>query len=146
MQTVRATTEICGAQYWGTALSRASATFISYDVEPFLPTLFTHGTHSTSAYPPTRAVALFPVNIDYVWGLPADDALMRDAATHSAAQLTRVAVAEGQDIVDAPLYGNYAIAGTRAERIFGDSLPRMRATKRRYDPENVMGLAGGWKV
>ena len=127
-------------------MSLASAKFVSYDVEPFLPSLFTHGALSNSAYPPTRASGLLPLNIYYSWGLLADDALMRDAAAQSAAQLTRVAVAEGQDVADAPLYGNYAMAGTPAERIFGDSLPRMQATKKKYDPGNVMGLAGGWKI
>ena len=86
------------------------------------------------------------MNIYYAWELTSDDVLMRDAAAHSAARLTRVAVAEGQDVAAAPLYGNYASAGTRVERIFGDSLPRMQATKQKYDPDNVMSLAGGWKI
>ena len=71
---------------------------------------------------------------------------MQNAAVQSAAHLKAVAVAEGQDIADAPVYGNYAVASTPLEQIFGDNLPRMQATKQRVDPNNVMGLAGGWKL
>ncbi len=71
---------------------------------------------------------------------------MRNATRLSAQQLTNVALAEGQDIADAALYGNYAIDGTPLERIFGNNLGTMKATKAKYDPDNVMGLAGGWKL
>lgn len=71
---------------------------------------------------------------------------MRSSAVQSAQHLTNVAVSEGQNIADAPLYGNYAIGSTPRERIFGASLPRLERTKAKYDPHNVMGLAGGWKV
>ena len=127
-------------------MSLAGATFISYDVEPFLSSIFTHGTVSASAYPPTRVQGLLPLNIYYAWDLPIADDLMQNAAAQSAAQLLSVAIDEGQDVADAPLYGNYAMAGTPVERIFGDNLARMQATKAKYDPSNVMGLAGGWKV
>ncbi|EKM48460.1 uncharacterized protein PHACADRAFT_266349 [Phanerochaete carnosa HHB-10118-sp] len=133
-------------QFWSEELALNSAIFISYDVEPFLTTLFTHGSVQASAYPPTRAQGLLPLNIYYAWGLPEDDVIAQAAAVQSAAQLKAVAIAEGQDIADAPVYGNYAVAGTPVEQIFGDSLPRMRATKERVDPQNVMGLTGGWKV
>ncbi|THG96512.1 hypothetical protein EW026_g5333 [Hermanssonia centrifuga] len=132
--------------FWGTQLSLASATFISYDVEPFLPAIFQQGTDLTSAYPPSRAPTLLPLNVYFAWELPVFDALMRNATRLSAQQLTNVALAEGQDIADAALYGNYAIDGTPLERIFGNNLGTMKATKAKYDPDNVMGLAGGWKL
>ncbi|GJE93074.1 FAD dependent oxidoreductase [Phanerochaete sordida] len=133
-------------QFWTAKLALASANFISYDVEPFLTSLFTHGSIQATAYPPTRAQGLLPLNIYYAWGLELDDAFMQDAIRQSAAHLKAVAIAEGQDIADAPVYGNYAVLGTSVEDVFGDSLPRMRVTKQRVDPNNVMALAGGWKV
>lgn len=71
---------------------------------------------------------------------------MYDAARQSAAHLTQVAVNEGQDIASAPLYGNYAMFDTPLDRVFGDNLARLQALKAQYDPSNLMGLAGGWKV
>ena len=71
---------------------------------------------------------------------------MQAAAAQSAAHLRAVALAAGEDIADVPVYGNYAGPNTPVEQIFGDSRPRMRETKQRVDPDNVMSLAGGWKV
>lgn len=133
-------------KFWGPRLSLASAAFVSFDVEPFLPNLFTHAEASSAAYPPTRARGLMPTNIYFAWLLPLSDDLMHDAARQSAAHLTQVAVSEGQDVANAPMYGNYAIYDTPLERIFGDNLPKLKAIKAQYDPDNVMALAGGWKI
>lgn len=121
----------------------ATGTFISYDVEPFLPSLFTHG--SDSAYPPSRSKGLYPLNLYYAWELPAADSFFHDAIVQSAAIIEAAAVADGQDVSSAALYGNYAVAGTSLTRIYGDNLARLDSIKAQYDPNNVMGLAGGWK-
>lgn len=61
--------------------------------------------------------------------------------------LTEVAVSEGQVLVPAaPHYPNYALYGTSLASIYGTSLPEMVAVKEEYDPQNVMGLTGGWKI
>ena len=45
-----------------------------------------------------------------------------------------------------PLYQNYALWDAPLDRIFGTNLPRLQAVKRRVDPEDVMGLAAGFKI
>ncbi|KAF7368561.1 FAD-binding PCMH-type domain-containing protein [Mycena venus] len=132
--------------FWGTNLALAGATFISYDVEPFLPSIYTHST-SPSAFPPSRGPGYQPLNLYFAW---ADNLLNADAIFHSALQqsaqhLTDVALAEGQAIEEAPLYTNYALYDTPLERIYGDNLARLQSIKTRVDPDNVMGLAGGFK-
>lgn len=62
-----------------------------------------------------------------------------------ARQITAQAVAEGQDVADAAIYGNYALADTPLEAIYGDNVERLRAIHAAVDPSNVMGLAGGFK-
>jgi len=130
--------------YYGESLALDSASFISYDVEPFLPTLFSHNT-SDSAYPPSRAQGLLPLNLYYAWSDPLSDATMQQAIRNSAALLKSQAIADGQDVANAAMYGNYAIFDTPLEDIYGDNLPRLRSIKAEYDPTNVMGLAGGYK-
>ncbi|EMD36843.1 hypothetical protein CERSUDRAFT_51643 [Gelatoporia subvermispora B] len=131
-------------KFWGEQLALDSATFISYDVEPFLPSIFSHG--SESAYPPDRSRGLLPLNIYYAWLLPSSDDTLQDAARQSASFLTQTAISDGQDIGDAALYGNYAIFSTNISQIYGGNLERVQAIKAKYDPQNVMGLAGGWKL
>ena len=117
--------------------------FISYDVEPILPSVFSHG--SDSAWPPSRENGILPLNIYYAWASPEDDTLINQIMIESADYLTQVAVAEGQDIAETSLYPNYAIYNTTMERIYADNLPKLREVQAKYDPFNVMGLSGGWK-
>ena len=116
-----------------------------YDVEPFLSNIFSHAAENSSAYPASRSPSLLPLNIYYAYTDAGQDETFWDAARQSAAQLARAVEAEGQDVADAALYNNYAIFDTPLERMYGDNVARLSALKAQYDPENVMGLAGGWK-
>ncbi|KAG6864858.1 hypothetical protein C0991_006759 [Blastosporella zonata] len=129
--------------FWGTRLSLLSGTFISYDVEPFLPDLFSHG--APSAYPPVRSSGLSPFNIYYAWTLATSDEYFQEAARQSAAQIKSVALAEGQDISDLAVYPNYAIYDTPLDGLYGDNVATLQELKATVDPNNVMGLAGGFK-
>ncbi|KAJ7459239.1 FAD dependent oxidoreductase [Mycena latifolia] len=130
--------------FWGTKLAPSGAAFISYDIEPFLPTIYTHNT-SPSAFPPSRAAGYLPLNLFFTWTSSEFDDVFYAALQESAAHLTQVAIQDGQAIASAPLYTNYALFDTPLERIYGTNLPRLRAIKRAEDPHNVMGLAGGFK-
>ncbi|KAJ7764427.1 FAD-binding domain-containing protein [Mycena metata] len=132
--------------FWGTQLALAGLISMSYDIEPFLPSIYTHST-SPSAFPPRDAnpPGYLPLNLHFAWTPSTSDDLMHAALRQSAAHLTQVAMNEGQAIVDAPLYTNYALYDTALERIYGPNLPRLRRIKKEVDPGNVMGLAGGFK-
>jgi hypothetical protein len=64
----------------------------------------------------------------------------------SVNRLTAIAQAEGL-LPDHPpvLYGNYVDSNTPLRDIYGDNLPSLQALKAKIDPNNVMGLAGGFK-
>ncbi|OJA21033.1 hypothetical protein AZE42_05542 [Rhizopogon vesiculosus] len=130
--------------FWGKSLIHSSAWFISYAVEPFLPSILDHSS-IPSAYPPSRDRALLPLNIYFAWSEKNSDEIMQEAARESAAHLRQLAIAEGQDVADATLYGNYAIFDTPLRRIYGDNVPKLQAIKAAVDPTNVMELAGGFK-
>ncbi|KAF8069311.1 FAD-binding domain-containing protein [Lyophyllum atratum] len=132
--------------FWGAHLSFDTGLFISYDVEPFLPTLFSHGAASSSAYPPSRNVGLSPFNIYYAWALGLSDDAFHDAARQSAARIKNLAIAEGQDVSGAAVYPNYAIYDTPLSGLYGANVPALQGLKALVDPGNVMGLAGGFKL
>uniref|UniRef100_A0A8H8CJ52 FAD-binding PCMH-type domain-containing protein n=1 Tax=Psilocybe cubensis TaxID=181762 RepID=A0A8H8CJ52_PSICU len=132
--------------FWGTTLSLKSGVFISYDVEPFLPSIYSHNLQPT-AFPPVRSLGLLPFNIYYAWVSSIFDDDFHDAARQSAATVYNAAISEGQSSLQgAPVYPNYAIFDTPLSDIYGNNLPALQSLKASVDPNNVMGLAGGWKL
>jgi hypothetical protein len=120
------------------------STFVSYDVEPFDPGLFTHSL-TPSAYPPDRSRPLLPTNLYFGWTNPDRDADVAAALQQSTDAVRAAAVADGQDVANAFVYGNYALFGTPVQAVYGANLPRLTAIQQTVDPTNVMGLAGGFK-
>lgn len=114
-------------------------------MEMFQPSIYSHNPDPT-AYPPSRQLFSQPFEMAYAWNSSDFDADMHAAAVASAAHIQHAAIAEGQtQVVNAPIYPNYGLAGTPIEEIYGRNVPALRALKARVDPHNVMGLAGGWK-
>ncbi|TFY62863.1 hypothetical protein EVJ58_g3592 [Rhodofomes roseus] len=131
-------------EYWSTTLAaEVPGLFVSYDIEPFLPSIYSHG--SPSAWPPTRSQGFMPINIYYAWSLEASDSLINSVMQESARYLTQVAISQGQDVANTPHYPNYAIYDTALSTMYGDNVASLQAIKAQYDPDNVMALAGGWK-
>lgn len=118
-------------------------TFIGYNVEPFLPSILNHGMAPT-AYPPTRTKAFSPLNLYYAWVNPELDNQIHDTVLQSAARIRDAAIAEGQT-TNAPLYPNYAIFGTPLKEMYGDNVAKLKSLRQRVDPDDVMGLTGGFK-
>ena len=133
------------AQFWGDVLSKMDkAGAVSYDVEPFDSDLFSHS-NASSAYPPDRSRALFPTNIYFAWSSSSKDADVAAAILQSTNMIRSAAIAEGQNIVDVALYGNYALFGTPVEALYGANLPRLKSIRSKVDPNNIMALAGGFR-
>ena len=130
-------------QFWGQALFDKSGV-VAYTLEPFLPSILSHNTAPT-AYPPTRDHVYLPLGICFMWLNATYDNDFYDAIRQSAIRIRDVAIADGQDIINAPLYPNYAIFGTPLKDMYGANVDKLRILKRRVDPDNVMGLAGGFK-
>ena len=64
----------------------------------------------------------------------------------SIKRLAVVARADGLFIHDPPvMYGNDANAKTPLVDIYGENLPKLRALQDKIDPNNIMGLSGGYK-
>ena len=114
-----------------------------YSLEPFQSDFLSHG--GPSAYPPNRSLAVFPSSIYLGWTNASADGYMADAMRRSAASLVEAGIQDGQDLKNAAPSVNYALFGTPLETMYGEHLERLREIREEYDPEDVMGLAGGWK-
>ncbi|TFK34307.1 FAD-binding domain-containing protein [Crucibulum laeve] len=132
-------------EFWGSHLSTKSGEVAIYAIEPFHPEIYSHNTTAT-AFPSDRSVPFYPYVIWFSWTDESQDEYFYAAAKESANRILEVAEAEGQHgVADLPLYSNPALFDTPLERIYGTHVPRLREIKAKVDPENVMGLAGGFK-
>ncbi|ESK82228.1 putative fad dependent oxidoreductase [Moniliophthora roreri MCA 2997] len=103
-----------------------------------------HSTDSAYPHPPGRFVC--PSVLEVHWEDPASDEFFVNAIAEAQRAIQARAIEEGQSFPDDILYNNYAPANTPLKLIYGDNLGRLREIKRHIDPENVMGLAGGFKI
>ena len=131
-------------QYWGSKLTLLDPNFlIAAFEEPFERGLFTHG--PPSAYPPDRSRLYFPSILTFSWANSSLDETMTRAIREGRDSLRAAALKDGQDIEHAAVYPNYALFDTPLEDMYGKNVPRLRALRCAIDPEDVMGLAGGFK-
>jgi hypothetical protein len=132
------------SQLWGEYLwALDKNAILSATLEPFGRDLFSHG--SGSAYPPDRSHAIFPSVLNIEWSNSSLDETMAFALRNISRTIRAVALAEGQNVSHAAKYVNYALFGTPLKDIYGGNVERLRKIRAAIDPEDVMGLAGGWK-
>ena len=112
-------------------------------LEPFDKGLFSHG--SGSAYPPDRSHAIYPSSLTLQWSNASLDEMMAFALRNISTTIHAAALADGQNVSHAAVYPNYALFGTPLEDMYGGNVERFRKIRAVIDPEDVMGLAGGWK-
>jgi Berberine and berberine like len=132
------------SQFWGAllwALDRNVS--LNSGLEPFDKGLFSHG--SASAYPPDRSQAIFPTGLNVVWSNSSLDDTVAFVLRNISDTVRDVALADGQNVSHAAKYSNYALFGTPLEDMYGGNVERLRKIRAAVDPEDVMGLAGGWK-
>lgn len=87
-----------------------------------------------------------PMNVWFEWEGPEYDQDYHDAVMASTRHLKELVIREqGQYLDDMPVYNNYAHHDTPLEKMYGDNLPALRELARKYDPNRVMTLAGGFK-
>ena len=136
------------SQYWTAKLAAKNGT-LAYTAELWLQSYLSHA-NSPSAFPPPSArqpgKAPNPLLASFGWEDVIYDNEFVAAAEESVKRLSVVAKAEGLLLTDPPaLYGNYVDANTPLVDIYGENLPILQALQAKIDPNNVMGLAGGFK-
>ena len=131
-------------QSWGARLSTLDKNVsLVASMEPFDDNLFSYG--SGSAYPPDRSHAIFPSLFSLTWSDASLDETMA-ASLRQISEAARAAVlTDGQNVSHAARYVNYALFDTPLEDMYGGNVKRLREIRTKFDPEDVMGLTGGFK-
>ena len=70
---------------------------------------------------------------------------MASALRNMTATIRATALEDGQNVTEAAAYMNYALYGTPLEDLYGGNVGRLREIRTAIDPNNVMGLTGGWR-
>ena len=89
-----------------------------------------------------------PFNINYAWALAQFDGDFYAAVEQSQIALQRALLLNGQSVaLQASYYPNYALFNTPLDQLYGAANVKvMKKLKKRVDPDNVMGLAGGFRL
>ena len=112
-------------------------------LEPFDSSVSSPG--SGSAYPPDRSQTVFSSVLGFTWTNSSIDGIIASSMRKEAARIHEVALADGQNVSHAAVYVNYALFDRPLEDIYGQNVARLRDIRAAIDPEDVMGLAGGFK-
>ncbi|QRV98430.1 FAD-binding domain protein [Ceratobasidium sp. AG-Ba] len=130
------------ARIWGNRTLQQGV-LLSYAVEPFLPSMSQRS--KGGAYPHDNFLS--PFNVNWYWTDESIDTTVLQSIKQSAQAVLDAAIAEGQDVAgDKQIqYGNYQPADEDLKLIYGSNLGRLRKIKKKYDPGNVMRLAGGFR-
>ena len=133
-----------GSQLWGPRLSALdkNAT-LSSSLEPLDKGVFSCG--SGSAYPSDRSHGVFPSVFTLQWTNASLDETMASPLRQMSETIHVAALADGQNVSHAAKYPNYALFGTPLKDMYGGNVKRLWEIKAAVDPDDVMGLAGGWK-
>jgi Berberine and berberine like len=70
---------------------------------------------------------------------------MASALRNMSGTIHATALADGQNVSHAAIYVNYALYGTPLKDMYGGNVGRLREIRATIDPDDVMGLSGGWK-
>jgi len=133
-----------GSQFSGKQVSALDSTaIVSSALEPFDSGIFLHG--SPSAYPPDCSRVVFPSILNIAWSNALLNKTMADLLHAGAKMICGVAIVDGQNLLHAAVYVNYALFDTPLEDMYGGNLARLHTIKAKIDPERVMDLAGGFK-
>jgi hypothetical protein len=82
----------------------------------------------------------------YQWKDAKDDKYWVDEMKRALTEIRKVALEEGCTTRNAPVYGNTSLEDTPVKDIYRGNLKNLSAIRAMYDPNNVMGNAGGFRI
>ena len=98
------------------------------------------------AWPHHKDHPNFPLPIRCLWSNQEDDGFWLDKLDEMATEICSFAINEGCTTADAPMYYNLALDGTSVESIYRENYLDLQATRKVVDPQELMGLTGGFRI
>ena len=114
------------------------------DVWPFLPSIFDNS--SPAAWPHEKGEAVSPLLLWYTWNGEANDKAWIDEMGRALLEIRKVAKKERCIRSQAPVYLNTSLGDTPVKLIYRQNIEKLGKIRAKYDPRNVMGNAGGFKI
>lgn len=115
------------------------------DVWPTLSTAFDDYLLDV-AWPRERGKAYGPLLTYFLWEDAANDQFWLDEINRALTAIHKVALAEGCTDESAPIYLNTSLESTKVEDIYRNNLKWLGEVRKIYDPDNVMGNTGGFRI
>lgn len=115
------------------------------DIWPFLPTMF--NTSVDSAWPHRGGAPNGPLLVYFMWEGRENDKPWIDQMKTALHHIHQVALRENCTTPDAPVYCNTTLEEvTTPQQIYRHNLDALSALRTKYDPDDVMGKTGGFRI
>jgi hypothetical protein len=125
-------------------LEKFDGTLVLIDVWPFHPTIFDNST--PSAWPHVKGKACGPLPVYFLWKNAEHDDFWIAEMKGALKTIQDVAIKEKCATDDLPIYCNTSLEDTPPELIYRGNLERLKQIRAKYDPQNVMGNTGGFRI
>ena len=128
-------------------MEKHSGRLVVIEVWPFHSSIFDLS-QPDAAWPHKPGDPYSPLIASFRWERPADDEFWLKEMNRSLDAILAVAEKEGCARRDMPRYLNTSLETVPVEMIYGgkDQLEKLGKVRARYDPDDVMGRTGGFKI
>lgn len=114
------------------------------DIWPFLPSMF--DTSTSAAWPHEKGRPNGPLLACFQWEGENNDSFWIGMMKQILQSIQKVAEAEGCTTDKLPKYCNTSLADTPVQDIYKEHLSTLIAIRAKYDPKNLMGRTGGFRI
>ncbi|KAG1869490.1 hypothetical protein F4604DRAFT_1926884 [Suillus subluteus] len=114
------------------------------DIWPFLPSMF--DTSTSAAWPHNKGQPNGPLFVSFQWEGESNDKYWIGLMVQTLRSIRKMAEAEGCTNDNLPNYCNTSLADTPVKDIYKNHLSKLMTIRAKYDPDNLMGRTGGFRI
>ncbi|KAM6496653.1 hypothetical protein JOM56_007126 [Amanita muscaria] len=119
---------------------------VSFEIWPFHKNAFNGVRREESAWPHGEGKVFGPLVGWFEWSGKDNDKYWLEKISNSLKELRKVALKENCTTENLPMYLNITLEDTSVKDIYRDHYEELKRLRRKYDPNNVMGLAAGFVI